>query len=193
MNNPKTKQKRKYCGWTSEDMERALTAYKEKQCDFNEYCRRYNITESTFRSHLRCSNQKANKKVQSMGRLTVFTAARQCIPLLRIFKRKLMDPELAIGAYPGAIITISDTEHPNQAADNKNQIDVGDLENTENGRKSMSVNESQLSQSNKYDLFVAIDGTYPLPEQLTNENKRKLSQPAVILSSVPYKDDLENQ
>ncbi|KAG5882894.1 hypothetical protein JTB14_013273 [Gonioctena quinquepunctata] len=34
---------------------------------------------------------------------------------------------------------------------------------------------------------------YPLPEPLNNENKRKLSQPAVILSSTPYKDDLENQ
>ncbi|KAG5891007.1 hypothetical protein JTB14_022586 [Gonioctena quinquepunctata] len=70
MNNPKTKQKRKYCGWTPEDMERALTAYKEKQCGFNGYCRRYN----TFRRHLRCLNKKPNEKVQSMGRLTVFIA-----------------------------------------------------------------------------------------------------------------------
>lgn len=500
MNNPKTKQKRKYCGWTPDDMERALTAYKEKQCGFNECCRRYNIAKPTFRRHLHCLNKKANEKVQSMGRLTVFTAdiekelanhilkleerffgvtisdvrrlafqiavrnniphnfnmnkqmagkawyysfmkrhdflslrqpekismarasgfnkqnvyeffnilekcvdengftaltifnvdesgfstvqkknqkiiakrgkhqvggissgergvnttivccasaAGQCIPPMIIFKRKRMAPELAIGASPGAIVTISDTGYINtelfvtwlehfikhvkpspenkmlllldghtthsknldalilarqhgvvllqlpghtthrlqpldvsffkpmetyfsqavetflrtnpgstvsqynmtvllsdafaktatistiangfkksgiwpvdrtvfaetdfvaasillekesnnndvsensiQAADIQNQMRV---KNTENDRKSMSVNESQLSQSNKHDLYVPIDEIYPLPEQLNNENKRKLSQPAVILSSTPYKDDLENQ
>ncbi|KAG5889687.1 hypothetical protein JTB14_025209 [Gonioctena quinquepunctata] len=72
-------------------------------------------------------------------------------------------------------------------------MDVRELENTENCRNNMSVNESQLSQSNKHDLYVAIDEIYPLPEQLNNENKRKLSQLAVILSSTPYKDDLKNQ
>ncbi|KAG5894195.1 hypothetical protein JTB14_037757 [Gonioctena quinquepunctata] len=42
-------------------------------------------------------------------------------------------------------------------------MEVRELENTENGRKNMSVNESQLSQSNKHDLYVAIDGIYLLP------------------------------
>lgn len=57
----------------------------------------------------------------------------------------------------------------------------------------MAVNESQLSQSNKYDFYVAIDEIYPLNELLNNENKRKLSQPAVTISSTPYKGNLENQ
>ncbi|KAG5898229.1 hypothetical protein JTB14_005605 [Gonioctena quinquepunctata] len=85
------------------------------------------------------------------------------------------------------------SEHSNQAADNQNQMDVRELKNTENGRKNMSVNKSQLSRSNKHDLNVAIDKMYPLPEQLNNENKRKLSQPAVILSSTPYKENQQTQ
>ncbi|KAJ8960694.1 hypothetical protein NQ317_009537 [Molorchus minor] len=74
MDNQKNKEKRNYCSWTSEDMDHAITAYKENHCGFNECCRRYNIPKPTFRRHLHSLNKKANDEVQCMGRSTVFDA-----------------------------------------------------------------------------------------------------------------------
>lgn len=38
---------------------------------------------------------------------------------------------------------------------------------------------------------VSVQEILPLPEEASNAKKRKLSQPAVILSSTPYKNELE--
>lgn len=87
-------------------------------------------------------------------------------------------------------------EHSKQAAsgNNENQTDARELDGNESREKKTSelANDSQLSEHNKMLLDVSIDEICPLPEHKNNGKKRKLSQPAVILSSTPYKDDLES-
>ncbi|CAH1963229.1 unnamed protein product [Acanthoscelides obtectus] len=55
-------------------------------------------------------------------------------------------------------------------------------------------NSTELNNNcNSTDLNTSIEEIYPLPENKGNAKKRKLSQPAVILSSTPYKDELESK
>ncbi|CAH2003948.1 unnamed protein product [Acanthoscelides obtectus] len=55
-------------------------------------------------------------------------------------------------------------------------------------------NSTELNNNcNSTDLNTSIEEINPLPENKGNAKKRKLSQPAVILSSTPYKDELESK
>ncbi|CAH1961797.1 unnamed protein product [Acanthoscelides obtectus] len=55
-------------------------------------------------------------------------------------------------------------------------------------------NSTELNNNcNSTDLNTSIEEIYPLPENKGNAKKRKLSQPAVILSSRPYKDELDSK
>jgi hypothetical protein len=63
--------KRKYGAWSEEDMERAISAYRNGDLGFNECCRQYGVPKPTLKRHLDGKNVKANDGTKAMGRHTV--------------------------------------------------------------------------------------------------------------------------
>lgn len=62
--------KRKYGAWNEEDMERAISAYRNGDMGFNQCCRQYGIPKPTLKRHLDSKNVKANDGTKAMGRHT---------------------------------------------------------------------------------------------------------------------------
>lgn len=62
--------KRKYGAWSEEDMERAISAYRNGDMGFNQCCRQYGIPKPTLKRHLDSKNIKANEGTKAMGRHT---------------------------------------------------------------------------------------------------------------------------
>ncbi|CAH1955246.1 unnamed protein product [Acanthoscelides obtectus] len=56
-----------------------------------------------------------------------------------------------------------------------------------------SDSTEQNKNCNTTDLNTSIEEIYPLPENKGYAKRRKFSQPAVILSTTPYKEELENK
>lgn len=59
--------KRKYGAWSEEDMERAISAYRNGEMGFNNCCRQYGIPKPTLKRHLDGKNVKANYGIKAMG------------------------------------------------------------------------------------------------------------------------------
>ncbi|XP_026746589.1 jerky protein homolog-like [Trichoplusia ni] len=64
--------KRRYKTWSSDDMEKALSAYKDGSLKFNETCRVFNIPKPTFRRHLKGLNMH-----EGIGRPKYLTKAME--------------------------------------------------------------------------------------------------------------------